>query len=167
LFTTEMSGQQAPLAVLKRLSKAGLGLFDSQPRFSSTVEAWVKQQLERNDAGEYRDKAGIAALISNQKVVQLLAAAVTTLLRGMAATTAGAITQRRLDAFRDLGESLSLIMEACKEVWTQDRSKQERQKVMQQVVKSGAGRHLEICAAQLLRTAFSWYAGELLPSTLS
>jgi hypothetical protein len=145
---SEVSGQQGPLAVLKRLSQAGLELFESQPTLSSTVEAWVTQKLERNDDGDFLDQAGTATLISNQQVVQLLAAALTTLLNGMAAGTAGSfLTDNQMNAFRDLGASLSRIMQACKEIWVEERSrkdKQERQKVAQQVAASGVSRHLII-----------------------
>jgi hypothetical protein len=148
-----MSGQQEPLDILKQLSEAGLDIFDSQPILSSTVEAWVTKNVERNEAGAIRDQAGVATLISNQQVVQLLAAAVTTLLNGMAAATAGAfLTEHQMDAFHALGSSLSVILQACKEIWVEVRTphskdnivlvNKERQKVEQQVAESGAGRHL-------------------------
>jgi hypothetical protein len=143
----EGSGQQGPLATLKRLSTAGLALFENQPTLSSTVEAWVTQKLERNDAGELRHQTGIATLISNQQVVQLLAAALTTLLKGMAAATASAsFTQHQMNAFRDLVGSLSLIMQACTDIWVESRSsrdKQERQKVAQQMAQSSARRQFK------------------------
>jgi spore cortex formation protein SpoVR/YcgB (stage V sporulation) len=77
--------------------------------------------------------------------VQLLAAAVTTLLNGMAAATAGTfLTERLLDACHALGSSLLVILQACKEIWVEGRSSkdnQERQKLEQQVAESGARTH--------------------------
>jgi hypothetical protein len=143
----EGSGQQGPLATLKRLSTAGMALFENQPTLSSTVEAWVTQKLERNEDGDLRHQTGVATLISNQQVVQLLAAALTTLLKGMAEATASAgLTQHQTNAFRDLVGSLSLIMQACTEIWVESRSsrdKQERQKAAQQLANTGASRRLE------------------------
>jgi hypothetical protein len=140
-----MSRRQTPLAILKRLSEASLQLFDSQPTLASRVEAWARQKVNCNDAGELCDRAGIAKLISNQQVVQLLAAALTTLLKGLAAARAGTtlngLSNNQVMAFAAVGDALSLILQACNKIWVEDRSsndKQELQKVAQQVAESGA-----------------------------
>jgi hypothetical protein len=88
-----MSVQQGPLALLKRLSEAGLQLLDSQPTLASTVEAWVRQKFQSKDDGGTSGSAGIATLISEPQVVHLLAAALTRLLKDMTAASTS-ITRR-------------------------------------------------------------------------
>ncbi|WIA32721.1 hypothetical protein OEZ86_005907 [Tetradesmus obliquus] len=143
--------EQEALATLRRLSKASLELFDSQPELSSTVIIWLNQRLKRDDASELCDEAGVASLISNQQVVQLLSAALTTLVNGFAEATADVcLPQNRLLAFQDLCSSFHLCITACTEIWAEasssssggsgsssSRDQQERQKAALQAAKPG------------------------------
>jgi hypothetical protein len=137
----QVAGDREALAPLKRLSEARLELFDSQPALASTVEAWLSKKLEKNNASKLLDAAGVAELISKQQVLQLLSAALTTLLKGLAATKADECFQEnQINAFQQLGCSLSFGMSACREIWDEDRSsrdKQERQKAALQLAKPG------------------------------
>jgi hypothetical protein len=140
-FGTSDGGQQQALYALKRLSEASLELFDSEPALSNTVAAWLKQRLDHEGDGSRREQAGVAALISDQQVVQQLSAAVTTLLKGLAAATADAyVPVSQMDALQELGCTLSLCLSACNKLWVEDRSSrdmQERQKAALQVAKPG------------------------------
>jgi hypothetical protein len=149
-----MAVQQRPLAMLEQLSEAELELFASQPTFSSTVEAWVKERMDRKvDAGKLRDQEGVATLISNQRVVQLLAAALTTLLDGIAA---GAfLTPHQMNAFRCLANSLAVVMQACTDIWVEDKQQRGQAGAAESSTASGrvrCGQTFGICAEQLLRT---------------
>ncbi|WIA17012.1 hypothetical protein OEZ85_013922 [Tetradesmus obliquus] len=98
-----MAGDREALAALKRLSEADLELFDSQPALCSTVEAWLQKRLEHDESNKICDVAGVSSLISDQQVVQLLSAAVTTLLKGLAVGTADSyFPENQMNAFQQL-----------------------------------------------------------------
>lgn len=123
----QMAGDREALAALKRLSEADLELFNSQPALCSTVEAWLQKRLEHDESNKLRDVAGVSSLISDQQVVQLLSAAVSTLLKGLAAGTADSyVPEKQMKAFQQLGSGLSFCMSACREIWPEGRSSSDK-----------------------------------------
>lgn len=83
----------------------------------------AKKRLEHDESNKLRDVGGVSSLISDQQVVQLLSAAVSTLLKGLAAGTADSyFPENQMKAFQQLGSGLSFCMSACREIWPEGRS---------------------------------------------